>query len=148
MFENAVEGDGCLDSDERVGVFGEAGVDAFDCLADYLHVQLHRPVLSEDVHSPGPQEHDLIVELGDHVLCNQRGQYVLDLLAAGDGGSQLADQVHGQFFLHRVRVAFQLALNVVHVLEEKGSGFIGLGLPVQFASQLCVSDPHVGCYSL
>ena len=99
MLENAVEGDGSLDAHQRRLVLGQAQVDALHRLAHHCHLQLHRPVLAEDVHRPRPQKHYLVAELGNYVLRYQLRQYLLYLLALCYRRTQLADQVHRQLLL-------------------------------------------------
>lgn len=148
MLEDAVESDGCFYSHQRNGVLSQADVYALDCVPHNIQIQFHIAILRENVHCPGPQEHDVILELRDDVLGDELGQDLHDLLALGHRRPQLANQVHGQLLLHRAGHILQLALEIVHVLEKEHSRLVDLSLLVRFAAQLREPYPHVSRHSL
>jgi len=127
-------------------VFGEAHVYSLHCHLHYALVQVHRAVFGEDVDCSRSQEHHWVLELSDDILGYQVRQHLLHLSALGDGRPQLANQVHGQFLLHHV-AAFQLALQVAHVLEEENSRLVIVGFFLGFAAELGEAHPHVSCHS-
>lgn len=71
MLQNAVKGNSRFDSDQGIGIFGKASIDALYCLADDVDFQFHGAILGEDVDCPCPQEHDLIVEFGYDVFFDE-----------------------------------------------------------------------------